>query len=411
MFQNGIEIDEVFETKTVTYPYFGRLEEIDFLERLYNLETMESDDPRYENAIGDIIQHTINNDDYPYCWVFMDERFQLLNGSDEVYLKFLCEVFHPEVRNEKRYWKDLLAGINNLLRHDGYEIYPGEKISNRDVYNWRLYQQENEMFIPFSLRNKKAIKEKQVVLKIKRDTRSQIYRTFERHDYKLEKFSETGLTFWVSVTDEVLYDIGRFYTPKCYKENHFVETDSLKDFTLFTSPYYVLDAIEFFGEYCDSDFTAEINAIFNLNDISLKLSNGKIESIVDSHITNGSLASIGEAGLKELLQEASRYYEKEDLTIAVEKLWDALERLKTYYSPTLDKKKSVNRIIEDMSGNETPFKEIFDNEFRVLTTIGNDFRIRHHETTKVDIQDERHYDYFYKRCLSLITTATRYLDI
>lgn len=171
----------------------------------------------------------------------------------------------------------------------------------------------------------------------------------------------------------------------------------------------MLDAIEFFDTYYDDDFTAEINAIFNLNDISLKLNNGKFEGIVDSHIRNNSLASIGEAGLKELLQEANRYYEKGNLKIAVEKLWDAFERLKTYYSTTLDKKRSVNRLVDDMSGNKKPFKEIFDKEFRELTTIGNSFRIRHHETTKVDIEDERHYDYFYKRCLSLITTATRYL--
>lgn len=147
-----------------------------------------------------------------------------------------------------------------------------------------------------------------------------------------------------------------------------------------------------------------------MNSISLRLNNGKIESLVTSHITNSSWASIGEAGLKELLQEASRYYEKENLNIAVEKLWDALERLKTYYSPTLDKKKSINRITEDMSSNKEPFKKLFENEFHELTKIGNNFRIRHHETTKVDIEDNRHYHYFYKRCLSLITTAIRYLD-
>src|SRR5699024_7525060 len=127
LFVSGIDIYEVFETKTVTYPYFGRLEEIDFLERLYNLETMKSDDPRYENAMGDIIQHTINNDDYPYCWVFMDERFQLKNGTDEIYLKFISEIFHPEVRIEKGYWKELLIEINKLLQNDGYEIYHAKK--------------------------------------------------------------------------------------------------------------------------------------------------------------------------------------------------------------------------------------------------------------------------------------------
>lgn len=83
---------------------------------MYDLGNMPSTDSRYENAEQDIWQHTVNNDDYPYCWVFEDERFGLQNGEDEIYLKFLCEVFHPAVRYEKGYWKEFLAEINRLLQ-------------------------------------------------------------------------------------------------------------------------------------------------------------------------------------------------------------------------------------------------------------------------------------------------------
>ena len=103
------------------------------------------------------------------------------------------------------------------------------------------------------------------------------------------------------------------------------------------------------------------------------------------------------------------YYNDNNKKIAVEKLWDALERLKTYYSPTLDKKRSVNKIVESMSNNQEEFRKIYDDEFRILTNIGNDFRIRHHETTKIEIKDEKQLDYFYKRCLALISTAILYL--
>lgn len=95
---------------------------------------MPSNDSRYINAEQDIWQHTVNNDDYPYCWVFEDERFSLQNGEDEIYLRFLCEVFHPAVRYEKGYWKEFLTEINKLLQNDGYELYPADKMSNRDVY-------------------------------------------------------------------------------------------------------------------------------------------------------------------------------------------------------------------------------------------------------------------------------------
>lgn len=89
LFRNGLEIEEFFETKTVIYYYFGRFEEIDFLKRLYDLGKMPSNDSRFINAEQDIWQHTVNNDDYPYCWVFEDERFSLQNGEDEIYLRYI----------------------------------------------------------------------------------------------------------------------------------------------------------------------------------------------------------------------------------------------------------------------------------------------------------------------------------
>ncbi|QDR79616.1 hypothetical protein [Sporomusa termitida] len=63
-----------------------------------------------------------------------------------------------------------------------------------------------------------------------------------------------------------------------------------------------------------------------------------------------------------------------------------------------------------MGSNKNPYVELFEKEFHELTAIGNNFRIRHHETTKTDIEDNRYYDYFYKRCLSLISVAIKYLD-
>ena len=159
------------------------------------------------------------------------------------------------------------------------------------------------------------------------------------------------------------------------------------------------------------DFEAQMNTILKLNEITFQLNNGKIVNSFDAQINKSSLEAVQEAGLKELLQEASKYYNENNLQIAVEKLWDAFERLKTYYcSAIIDKKKSVNKIVKDMSNNQQPYMEMFEKEFHELTTLGNNFRIRHHEITKVDIQDKRHFEYFYKRCLTLISIAIKYLD-
>ena len=117
--------------------YYGRLEEIDFLSRLYNLKTMPSNDSRFRNALGDIQQHTINNDDWEADWVFTDSRFRLNNGDDEILLNFLCEMFNPVVRNETQPWRKFLEIFNELLKADGYELIEKSHISGRAVYGWK----------------------------------------------------------------------------------------------------------------------------------------------------------------------------------------------------------------------------------------------------------------------------------
>lgn len=164
-------------------------------------------------------------------------------------------------------------------------------------------------------------------------------------------------------------------------------------------------------------FQKEINDIFTDSGLLYELKNNRtIERIVEygplTPEIQKSIETIKETGTKELLQEAVALYKTPNPAShkdAVEKLWDAFERLKTYYT-NLDKNKSANKIIKNIAnGNESIFA-MLDSEFKTLTTIGNTYRIRHHETNKIDIEDERYYDYFFNRCLSLIALAIQYLD-
>jgi hypothetical protein len=115
----------------------GRLDESAFLERLYKLAEMRSTDGRFKNAAGDIWQHRVRNSDWEDDWVFHDSRFQLLNGDDETFLRFLCETVHPVVRNDKDEIKKLLSLYNDNLKHDGYELYESGYISGRPVFGFR----------------------------------------------------------------------------------------------------------------------------------------------------------------------------------------------------------------------------------------------------------------------------------
>lgn len=70
LFNSGIDESNWLIDEVIYYPYYGRIEEIDFIKRLYDLKNIKSNDDRFDNAEGDIWQHTINNDDYPKNWIF-----------------------------------------------------------------------------------------------------------------------------------------------------------------------------------------------------------------------------------------------------------------------------------------------------------------------------------------------------
>jgi len=123
----------------------GRLDETAFLSRIYNLTEMHSTDGRFSNAEGDIWQHRINNYDWEDDWVFYDGRFKVKIGSDINFLRFITEMFHPAVRDEKRNWKRLLELINELLRIDGFELYEESHISGRSKYAWREVWNKNKV--------------------------------------------------------------------------------------------------------------------------------------------------------------------------------------------------------------------------------------------------------------------------
>ena len=165
-------------------------------------------------------------------------------------------------------------------------------------------------------------------------------------------------------------------------------------------------------------FESEINLCFERAGLLYKLnSKGEVERIIPNDVTTTEIEnivlSVNEKGTKELLQEAidlHRSHEPNAARDAVEKLWDAYERLKTFYHPKLDKKNSAGKIVTDMSNGNSTFYDLFDAEFQALTKIGNNYRIRHHEIDKIDIIDTRYYDYFFNRCLSLMALAIQYLE-
>lgn len=391
----------------IFYVYHGDLTELDFLKKIYPLDAMPSNDLRYSNAEDDIRQHTINNDDYEYGWVFTDDRFGLNKGDDETLLKFLCTVFHPSYRNEEGYWKEYLTKIQDLLRKDGYELYISKYISGRGVYEWRELtdiEVRYSCFLPFSQRYKDRNITVPRITKAKRRLLNELMIQKENGE---NLYTETGFNYHLTTREAVIEDIKRFYTPKAFDDNgNYTQEEDLGRLVLNSSPKTVFDIIELYAKYNIASFEDEVNTI--LDGLRYKLVDGKMMMK-----TTVEVKAVGtkEPDLRELIEIAESYFWKDDIVskqIALEKIWDALEKLKTYY--TTDKKESVQMVINKISQEDTGMSDTFNNEFNYLTNFGNTHQIRHFETGKIAIKDVRMKEYWYMRCLALINLAIKYIE-
>ncbi len=114
-------------------PFYGRLDLIAFLRRVWPLQTMPSADDRFNNAEGDIWQHMVNNSDWS-----MDEllysKLHVLDMPDEMFAKFLEACVHPLVSSDPEKIDRLIALFNEALANDGFLIRASGQISGHTSY-------------------------------------------------------------------------------------------------------------------------------------------------------------------------------------------------------------------------------------------------------------------------------------
>lgn len=116
----------------------GRLEESEFLARIFDLNSLPSTDGRFKDAAGDIWQHRVNNpEDWNDDWIFRDERFDLMGCDDQVFLRFLCETIHPVVRSDVTEAEKLCQLYNNYLKNDGFQLTEKTRLSGKPIFTGR----------------------------------------------------------------------------------------------------------------------------------------------------------------------------------------------------------------------------------------------------------------------------------
>lgn len=115
----------------------GRLEEPDFLNRLFDLSKLPSYDSRYNNAYDDIHKHRVLNFDWEDDWVFTDRRFNLLHCDEETFLKFLSLTINPVSRTDSEGISQLLEIYNRNLEASGLEFYEKSQIAGKVIFGYR----------------------------------------------------------------------------------------------------------------------------------------------------------------------------------------------------------------------------------------------------------------------------------
>jgi predicted hydrocarbon binding protein len=183
---------------------------------------------------------------------------------------------------------------------------------------------------------------------------------------------------------------------KKYYKNHIVEYKIL-----------MRDVTNYFEKFISNSLVAEDNI-----DLSTVL-----DMNINLELFFHKKANTKDKKLNELIEDAKNRFISNDKQIALEKLWDSYERLKTYFTTTTsesskkqqqkDKPKSADKLVTIISDEFD--KEFLNDEFKKLTIIGNDYRIRHHEKNKKELTS-KHINYFFFRMLTLIDLCLMYLN-
>ncbi|PWK07036.1 AbiJ-NTD4 domain-containing protein [Tumebacillus permanentifrigoris] len=167
--------------------------------------------------------------------------------------------------------------------------------------------------------------------------------------------------------------------------------------------------LEFLDTHYEREkFRTEVNQIFSRNGIVFYLdTDGMVKRYLptqlDEVLQNLNVKS-NDKDLNELVNAAIENIRKPkefDRQIALEKLWDAFERIKTFYNPS-NKKASATTLVTNIAAGTSQFDTLLDTEFIALTNIGNNFQIRHFETGKIKITTMKQIDYLFYRMVALI---------
>lgn len=201
--------------------------------------------------------------------------------------------------------------------------------------------------------------------------------------------------YWVaSVLRELnIHDIYKL-VESLFKRKYFVDYGKEKQLDL---EAFIDDARLEFSNFLENSIKS--NELINL-DSAFRLN-------VNFGLLSNKTAKTEDTDFNEMLTKARNFFIEGKKQEAIEKIWDAFERLKTIINPA-DKKMSSNLLTKALSSEID--QSFFEEEMKALTKIGNEYMIRHSEVNKKPIKDSISRDYLFFRMLSLVNLSVSALD-
>ena len=155
-------------------------------------------------------------------------------------------------------------------------------------------------------------------------------------------------------------------------------------------------------------FVTDVNAVFARNGVAYEMSpEGRIRRLLPEPLAtelSQAIFATGDDETDRLLETGRRRIlspKMDDRQDALEKLWDAFERMKTL-EPGTKKNAQAEALLDRVAPAGGGLRQVLDAEAKALTDIGNEFRIRHSETTQELLSDPVQIDYFFARMFAFI---------
>lgn len=155
-------------------------------------------------------------------------------------------------------------------------------------------------------------------------------------------------------------------------------------------------------------FRSDVNRIFARNGVAYELTaDGRARRLLPEPLEKALRSAVFKTGDDETdrLLEAARHRiaspKEDDRRDALEKLWDAFERLKTL-EPGSGKRARADTLLDRAAAPGTEFRKMLGVEALALTTIGNTFRIRHSEVYQERLSSPEQVDYLFGRMFAFV---------